>query len=83
MAAALDPSLDSFQCRRTLKLDGEKYDYFSLTEAEANGLAGISSLPFSLKVLLENLLRHEDGRTITADDIKGVALWLEQKKSDR
>ena len=83
MAAALDPSLDSFQCRRTLKLDGEKYDYFSLTEAEANGLAGISSLPFSLRVLLENLLRHEDGRTITADDIKGVALWLEQKKSDR
>ena len=83
MAAALDPSLDSFQCRRTLELDGEKYDYFSLTEAEANGLAGISSLPFSLKVLLENLLRHEDGRTITADDIKGVALWLEQKKSDR
>ena len=51
MAAALDPSLDSFKCQRTLKLDGEKYDYFSLTEAEANGLAGISSLPFSLKGL--------------------------------
>jgi aconitate hydratase len=83
MTAALDPSLDSFKCRRTLKLDGEKYDYFSLTEAEANGLTRISSLPFSLKVLLENLLRHEDGRTVTADDIKGVALWLEQKKSDR
>jgi aconitate hydratase len=83
MTAALEPSLDSFKCRRTLKLDGEKYDYFSLKETEANGLPGISSLPFSLKVLLENLLRHEDGRTVTADDIKGVALWLEQKKSDR
>src|SRR6187399_2132055 len=83
MTAALEPSLDSFKCRRTLKLDGDKYDYFSLKEAEANGLSGISSLPFSLKVLLENLLRHEDGRTVTADDIKGVALWLEHKKSDR
>ncbi|MEX1060659.1 MAG: aconitate hydratase, partial [Methyloceanibacter sp.] len=83
MTAALEPSLDSFNCRRTLKVDGEKYDYFSLTEAEANGLAGIASLPFSLKVLLENLLRHEDGRTVTADDIRGVALWLNERKSDR
>ncbi len=83
MTAALEPSLDSFNCRRTLKVDGEKYDYFSLTEAEANGLAGIGSLPFSLKVLLENLLRHEDGRTVTADDIRGIALWLNERKSDR
>ena len=83
MTAALDPSLDSFKCRRTLKVDGEKYDYFSLKEAEANGLEGISSLPFSLKVLLENLLRHEDGRTVTADDIRAMALWLDDNKSDR
>jgi aconitate hydratase len=83
LTAALEPSLDSFKCRRTLKVDGDKYDYFSLKEAEANGLAGISSLPFSLKVLLENLLRHEDGRTVTADDIKAMALWLAEKKSDR
>jgi aconitate hydratase len=83
LTAALEPSLDSFKCRRTLEVDGEAYDYFSLTEAEANGLAGIASLPFSLKVLLENLLRHEDGRTVTADDIRGVALWLDAKKSDR
>ena len=83
MTAALDPSLDSFKCRRTLKVDGDKYDYFSLKEAEANGLEGISSLPFSLKVLLENLLRHEDGRTVTADDIRAMALWLAEKKSDR
>jgi aconitate hydratase A / 2-methylisocitrate dehydratase len=83
LTAALDPSLDSFKCRRTLKVDGDKYEYFSLKEAEANGLEGISSLPFSLKVLLENLLRHEDGRTVTADDIRAMALWLNDKKSDR
>ena len=63
LTSALDTSLDSFNCRRTLDVDGEAYDYFDLKEAEANGLAGIASLPFSLKVLLENLLRHEDGRT--------------------
>ena len=62
------------------------YEYFSLKEAEANGLAGISSLPFSLKVLLENLLRHEDGRTVTADDIRGdgaVARRAQERPRDR
>ena len=83
MTAVLEPSLDSFKSRHTLKVDGVEYDYFSLKEAEANGLAGISSLPFALKVLLENLLRHEDGRTVTADDIRGVALWLKERRSDR
>ena len=57
------PSLDSFKCRRTLDVGGKTYTYFSLPEAEKNGLPGISRLPFSLKVLLENLLRFEDGRT--------------------
>jgi aconitate hydratase len=66
-----------------LEAGGAEYDYFSLRQAEANGLAGIGSLPFSLKVLLENLLRHEDGRTVTADDIRNIALWLKDKKSDR
>ncbi|HXG78461.1 MAG TPA: aconitate hydratase AcnA [Methyloceanibacter sp.] len=83
MTAVLDSSLDSFKCRRTLKVDGAKYDYFSLKAAEANGLAGISCLPFSLKVLLENLLRHEDGRSVTADDIRAMAEWLKERKSDR
>ncbi len=83
MTAALEPSLDSFECRRTLTVDGAEYDYFSLKEAEAKGLEGIGSLPFSLKVLLENLLRHEDGHTVTADDIRGVALWLKERKSDQ
>jgi aconitate hydratase len=83
VTSALEPALDSFKCRRTFKVDGKAYDYFSLKEAEANGLVGIANLPFSLKVLLENLLRHEDGRTVTADDISGVALWLQDRKSDR
>jgi aconitate hydratase len=76
-------SLDSFKCRRTLDVGGTSYEYFSLIEAERNGLAGISRLPASLKVLLENLLRSEDGRTVTADDIRAMADWVEMRKSDR
>jgi aconitate hydratase len=83
LTSVAETSLDSFKCRRTLKAGKRHYDYFSVKEAEANGLAGISSLPFSLKVLLENLLRHEDGRTVTADDIRGIADWLKERKSDR
>jgi aconitate hydratase len=83
LTSVAETSLDSFKCRRTLKAGKRHYDYFSLKEAEANGLAGISRLPFSLKVLLENLLRHEDGRTVTADDIRGIADWLKERKSDR
>ncbi|MYZ49316.1 aconitate hydratase AcnA [Propylenella binzhouense] len=75
--------LDTFNARRTLEVGGKTYHYMSLPEAEKNGLAGISRLPFSLKVLLENLLRFEDGRTVTADDIRAVASWLETRSSDR
>ena len=76
-------SLDSFKSRRTLTVGSASYDYYSLPDAEKNGLAGISRLPFSLKILLENLLRHEDGRTVTADDIRAMAAWLAARKSDR
>jgi aconitate hydratase len=76
-------SLDSFKSRRTLKVGSKAYVYFSLTAAEKNGLKGISRLPYSMKVLLENLLRHEDGHTVTADDIRAVAGWLKTKSSDR
>ncbi|GIL00481.1 MAG: aconitate hydratase [Alphaproteobacteria bacterium] len=72
-------SLDSFECRRTLAVGGKDYVYYSLVEAEKNGLAGVSRLPFSLKVLLENLLRFEDGRSVTADDIRAVAQWLDNR----
>ncbi|MEX2318271.1 MAG: aconitase family protein, partial [Bauldia sp.] len=79
----MTPSLDTFKSRRSLAVDGVAYDYFSIPDAEKNGLAGVSSLPFSLKVLLENLLRHEDGQTVTADDIRAMAAWLLERKSDR
>src|SRR5690606_21516989 len=59
--AVTSQSLDSFKSRRTLTVGKHSYEYFSLPEAEKNGLAGISSLPVSLKALLENLLRMEDG----------------------
>ena len=76
-------SLDSFKSRRTLTVGSATYEYYSLPDAEKNGLAGISRLPFSLKVLLENLLRHEDGRTVTADDISAMAAWLTERRSAR
>ena len=74
-------SLDSFNCRKTLMVGSKTYEYFSLPDAEKNGLPGISRLPFSLKVLLENLLRHEDGKSVTADAIRGVAAWLDKRTS--
>src|SRR6266851_1129680 len=73
-------SLDSFKCRKTLKVGGKTYVYYSLPAAEKNGLKGISKLPYSMKVLLENLLRNEDGRTVKKDDILAVATWLKQRK---
>jgi aconitate hydratase len=81
MRAPVTKSLDSFDCRSTLKVGDAEYTYFSLTEAENNGLDGISALPFSMKVLLENLLRNEDGRSVTKQDIQNVALWLNDKGS--
>jgi aconitate hydratase len=76
-------SLDSFKCLRPLKVGSKTYAYYSLPVAEKNGLKGISRLPFSLKVLLENLLRNEDGRTVSKQDIQAVAQWLKAKTSDR
>ncbi len=72
-------SLDSFKCRKTLSAGGKDYIYFSLPDAEKNGLPGISKLPFSMKVLLENLLRHEDGRSVTKTDIQAMSGWLADK----
>jgi aconitate hydratase len=65
-----------------MTVGGKTYVYFSLTAAEKNGLKGISRLPYSLKILLENLLRYEDGKTVHADDIRAIAGWLEKKSSD-
>src|ERR1041385_7016165 len=74
------PSLDSFKCRKTLKVGGKTYVYYSLPTAEKNGLKGISKLPYSMKVLLENLLRNEDDRTVKKDDIVAVCKWMKSRK---
>ena len=75
-------SLDSFKCRKKLTVGDRTYHYFSLEEAEKNGLSGASRLPFSMKVLLENLLRHEDGRTVKKEDIEGLAAWADNRGKD-
>jgi aconitate hydratase len=75
-------SLDSFKCRKKLTVGAKTYHYFSLKAAEKNGLAGIGKLPFSMKVLLENLLRFEDGRSVKKEDIEAVAKWLVNKGKD-
>jgi aconitate hydratase A / 2-methylisocitrate dehydratase len=83
MEPKLMTSLDSFKCARQIKVGAKTYSYFSLPAAEKNGLKGISRLPFSLKVLLENLLRNEDGRSVTKDDLLAFAQWLKTKTSER
>lgn len=70
---------NSFNACQTLTVGDKSYTYYSLAEAEKNGLKGISKLPFSMKVLLENLLRYEDGRTVKKADIQAVAEWLVNK----
>lgn len=73
------PSLDSFKCQKTLKVGAKTYVYYSLPAAEKNGLKGISKLPYSMKVLLENMLRNEDGRTVTKADIVAFSKWASKK----
>ena len=71
-------SLDSFKCRRTLSSGGRPTSTIR-SPRRGEWLKGISRLPFSMKVLLENLLRHEDGRSVTKADIEAVAAWLVDK----
>jgi aconitate hydratase len=73
------PSLDSFKCQKTLKVGGKTYVYYSLPAAEKNGLKGISKLPYSMKVLLENMLRNEDDRTVKKADIVAFSQWAKKK----
>ncbi len=73
---------DSLGIRKTLTVDGKSYDYFSLPAAAAK-IGDISKLPYTLKVLLENMLRFEDGRTVTPEDVQAVVDWQKNKKSDQ
>ena len=70
------PSLNSFQSKSTLNVGGRSLTYYSL-QAEALKKFGVDKLPYSIKVLLENLLRHEDGAKVTASDIEALAKWAQ------
>jgi aconitate hydratase len=72
--------INSFGARQSLTVGGNKFEYFRL---DAVGDSGIERLPYSLKILLENLLRHEDGANITADDIKALAAWDPKATPDK
>ncbi len=73
---------DSFNVRSQLSVNQSIYDYYNLPALAKAGVGDLSRLPFSLKILLENQLRHEDGHTVTQDDIKAFAEWLEHKTSN-
>lgn len=75
--------LDSFKTRQTLKVGNKTYDFFSLKAAQIAGVGDVDNLPYSLKVLMENLLRNEDGFTVFQDDIKAMGEWTKNKKSSR
>jgi aconitate hydratase len=74
-------SVDSLKTRRELVVGDKTYAYYSLRAAEEAGLSGVSRLPISMKVLLENLLRNEDGQSVGVDDLKALAAWLQNKGS--
>ena len=73
---------NSFNSLKKININGKDYYYYSLIEAEKNGLTGISKLPKSIKVLLENLLRYEDDVTVSKKQIEDIKNWLKEKKSD-
>jgi aconitate hydratase len=73
---------DSLHTRSTLEAGGKKYAYYSLRKA-SEALGDVTRLPFSMKVLLENLLRFEDGTTVTRDDLQAMADWLKERRINR
>jgi len=73
---------DSLRTRTSLEAGGKTYAYYSLAKASET-LGDVSRLPFSMKVLLENLLRFEDGKTVTKDDLKAMAEWLKERRTNR
>ncbi|MFQ5770734.1 MAG: aconitase family protein, partial [bacterium] len=77
------PSLNSFNSRSTLKVGAQHYEIFQLNALEKAGLGNIPRLPFSLKILLENLLRNEDDGFVKRDDIEAVANWNPSQKADK
>jgi aconitate hydratase len=79
----ISSGIDTLRTRRTLSVNNIDYDYFSISAAEAAGSGDLRLLPYSLRILLENLLRFEDGRNVTVDDIAAFATWLKERTSER
>ena len=74
-------NINSYNSLKSISINEKEYKYYSLVEAEKNGLSGISKLPKSLKVLLENLLRYEDDLSVNKLQIQAIHKWLDTKKS--
>ncbi|WP_290537754.1 aconitate hydratase AcnA [Alcanivorax sp.] len=74
---------DTLNSKKTLEANGKTYHYFDINTVADKGWGDLSKLPFSLKVLLENLLRFEDGDSVTTADVEAVMRWLENKRSDK
>ena len=72
---------NSYKSLKSISINGKDFKFYSLREAEKNGLQGISKLPKSLKVLLENLLRYEDNLSVKKNQIEAIKNWLKEKKS--
>ena len=69
---------DTLNSAKTLDVGGKTYHYYDINAVADKGWGDLSKLPFSLKVLLENLLRHEDGESVTVEDIEGLVRWTEK-----
>jgi len=77
------PAIDSFGSRAALRVGNRAVDIFRLDALEDSGVGHVSRLPFSLKILLENLLRHEDGRSVTKEDVAALAAWDPTRPAER
>jgi aconitate hydratase len=75
--------MNTFNSQSTLKVGNSEFDYFSLENAEKAGVGSVGTMPFSLKVMLENLLRFEDGSTVTTDDIRALAAGARSEPSEK
>ena len=71
---------NSYKSLSDIEIDKKKFKFYSLKKAEENGLAGISKLPKSLKVLLENLLRYEDELSVTKSQIEAIKTWIKDNR---
>lgn len=82
-AEASAPLLDSFGARQSLEVDGRAFEIWELAAVERAGLGKVARLPFALRILLENLLRHEDGRAVDREDIEALVGWDPKKTPDQ